>query len=135
MNKKWKEYKIRCYVVGKGRNFAFPLTITCWKKKTDFIDTLTHELIHNLERQNLGKLKPWRDYVQKNYGSEPKSTKSHLLVHTIHHEILLKFFNKARLNHNIRKSDNMPEYARSWEIVIEEGAKNILKRFREVIKS
>ena len=50
---KWKEKRIICYVIGCGQPFSEPLTIRTYGKDFEiFIDTLTHELIHQISNQN-----------------------------------------------------------------------------------
>ena len=134
INLDWIWNKINCYVVGKGRNFSFPLTLTIWTEKTDFIDVLTHELIHRLEFQHQIHRNKWLKYLNEKYKKENDKTKKHILVFAIHKKIYLNFFNKERLNRNIKRNENMPEYKRAWEIVEQEGHENIIKEFRKSTK-
>ena len=130
---KWQEIFIKVYIVGKCRPFSDPLTICPHKKNYEFIDVLTHELIHQIQTQNSKIFKKWLDHMKKKYGKESRITKSHIFLHAVHKKIYLEIFDKKRLNKNLKRSIR-PEYARAWQIVEEEGYENIIKKFREVIK-
>jgi hypothetical protein len=64
---KWKSRFICCYVVSRCIPFSDPLTLPVYEKSQDyFIDTLVHELIHQLFTQNNEKLrKAWKIYRKK----------------------------------------------------------------------
>ena len=133
---KWTE-DIKCYVVGHARGFSDPLTLGVMKDPNDFIDTLVHELIHQILAAQKGNKKrtskAW-DYIYKKYKDESVSTKNHIPVHAIHNHIYLKFFGKKRLEKDINHCQRFPDYKRSWEIVEKEGYENIIKEFRKRIK-
>lgn len=132
---KWREKKIRVYLVGKCIPFSDPLTMPPYKDKDEFIDTLTHELIHQIQMQADDKLwKKWWAYIKQNYGKELRKTKSHILLHAVHWEIYLRLFNKRHLEENIKKSSRNEPYRKAWEIVQKEGHENIIKKFKELTK-
>lgn len=131
---KWKEKDITCYVIGFGRSFSDPLTIKLHDSVNDFIDTLVHELIHNIQIQNNEKCKKWYNYLNENYSKESVLTKNHIIVHAIHKEIYLSLFSQERLKEDIRTSALSPDYKKSWEIVEEEGHENLIKKFRKLTK-
>lgn len=130
---KWKENKIKCYIVGIIRPFSDPLTIRLYKDKNDFIDTLVHELIHQIQIQNVKKMKKWLIYIDKNYKNESILTKNHILLHAVHTKIYETIFSKKRLLRDINKS-KIQDYKRAWDIVIKEGADNIIKCFKQITK-
>ena len=134
MGLKWTWNKINCYIVGRGTNFAFPLTLTIWTKKTDFIDVLTHELIHRMEFQHRVHRTKWLKYLDDKYKGESDDAKNHILTFAVHKKIYLELFNQERLNRNIKRNDNMLDYNRAWEIVEQEGNDNIIEKFKEVTK-
>lgn len=134
MRLQWKEKKVKCYIVGYGRSLNDPLTVSLSNKGVQFVDTLTHELIHQLQTQNYKKMRKWFPYIEKNWGNERKATKTHILLHAVHTLLLKKRYGLARLRKNKGKSVNSPDYKRSWEIVETEGAEFIIKKFRELIK-
>ena len=132
----WKEKEIICYVVGHAGCFSDPLTMKLFENKTDFIDTLTHELIHQIQTQNQKINKKWKEYVQKKYKDESIMTQNHIALHAIHYKLYLKLFSKNRLKRdmNFSKKVKAEDYIRSWQIVEEKGAENIIKKFHEVTK-
>lgn len=131
---KWKEVKVICYVIGYGRSFSDPLTIRLHETPDLFIDTLVHEMIHQIQIQNNELSKKWYSYIDKIYASETVLTKNHIIVHAVHKEIYLTLFDKKRLETDIKESGLSKDYARSWEIVEKEGHKNIINKFKEVTK-
>lgn len=129
---KWKSDVI-CYVVGRCRPFSDPLTISVYDKHPDqFIDILTHELIHQLFTQdgNFKKSKKAWNYLEKKYNKESLRTRNHIPVHAIHTHIYLKFFNKKRLERDIKWATSFQDYKRAWEIVEKDGYKNVIQNFR-----
>jgi hypothetical protein len=131
---KWREKEIICYIIGYGRSFSDPLTVRLYKNKNGFIDTLTHELIHQIFIQNPRATTNWWKDMSKRYKEDSRHTKIHVLVHAVHSHIYLNVFNKRRLTDNIRKDQNASDYARSWQIVQEEGHENIIKKFKSLTK-
>ena len=134
---KWKKKMIKCYVVGKCVPFSDPLTLPIYQGEEDyFIDVLIHELIHQLFTQegNIERSKKAWEYIDKNYEKESHTTRIHVPLHAIHSHIYNKFFNKKRLNRDIKRISFLPDYRRSWEIVQKEGYKNILNEFTRRIK-
>lgn len=133
---KWNEEIIICYVVGIGRPFSDPLTMKLFKNKNDFIDTLIHELIHQLFIQKINRLKirKYLKYRNRKYRNESIITRNHILLHSIHKKLYLKFFDKRRLNNDIKKCQNWEDYKSSWEIVEKTGADNMIRKFKEVVK-
>ena len=130
---KWKQKEIICYVIGYGRPFSDPLTMRIYPNINDFIDNLTHELIHNIQLQNGKNISKWWKYVEKNYKNESRLTKNHLFLHAVHWEILKSLFGIKRLNRNLKNTVSL-DYKRSWEIIEKMGAKNLIKEFNEMIK-
>lgn len=129
----WKAKEIKCYVIGMGRPFSDPLTLHICKNYNDFIDTLTHELIHQLQMQNIRNMKKWWRYVNKKYKKEPQLTKNHILLHAIHAKLISTFYGE----NNLEKRLQIPphgEYKRSWEIVQREGYKKIIYEFKKRLK-
>ena len=133
---KWKEKEIKCYVIGAGRPISNPLTISIfyYKNKNYFVDSLTHELIHQIQMQDDGKWHKWWGYLEKTYGRESFTTKAHISIHAIHWKLILNLFDEKRLKNEIKFSSRWKEYERSREIVEKEGYGNIIKKFRELTK-
>jgi len=116
MKLNWNRENIICYVVGRGRPFSDPLTMRLYKNKYDFIDTLTHEMIHQLQTQNVGKFQLWKQKVlTKKYTKESITTKNHILLHAVHWELFMRIFNKRRLNKQIKLSKRLKtDYLQLW---------------------
>lgn len=130
---KWKEREIICYIVGQGRCFSDPLTMKYMKNKSEFVDTLTHELIHNLFMQKKGT-KPFFIAWRKRFAKESIVTQNHILLHAVHKELYLRVFSKTRLARDIKKCQEYPDYKRSWDIVEALGHKELIDEFRNYLK-
>ena len=133
---KWTENKVICYIVGIGKPFSDPLTIMMYDDVKRFIYILSHELIHQITIQNKGNynLKKWSEYIEKRYSKEKIITLRHILLHAVHYKIYLVLNKKEIFDKNINLDIERLDYKRSWQIVQEEGYKNIIKKFREVTK-
>jgi hypothetical protein len=55
----WEEEIIECYIVYVGLSMSNPLTMHTFKEDSDFVDFLTHEMIHRLfmQPENLRRTK------------------------------------------------------------------------------
>jgi hypothetical protein len=134
---KWSQKSFECFVVGRCRPFAYPLTLPIYEGKSDyFIDVLTHELIHQLfiPETNKKKLKKAWSYFNRKYKAESRETRIHILVYAIHSHIYMKFYGIKRLKKNIERIGFRKDYKRAWDIVQKEGADNIIQEFTEKIK-
>lgn len=127
----WQESTVLCYLVGRCRPFSDPLTMhVSYKKDEEFIDVLTHEMIHQLFIQggNLAKSKKAWEYIDKKYKDESITTRIHIPLHALHADILVKLFGEKRLKEEIKWSKH-PDYKKSWQIVERDGYKNIIREF------
>jgi hypothetical protein len=131
---KWRSRFICCYVVGQCIPFSDPLTLPVYEKKQDyFIDTLVHELIHQLFTQNSEKSRKAWKYIERKFKNESFKTRIHIPLHAIHTHIYLKFFGEERLRRNVETMSFLPDYKRSWEIVQKEGYKKIIQEFVKAV--
>lgn len=142
----WKRKEIVCYALKTSRTYPFsdPLTIPIQYRRKhrvvtisvdEFIDTLVHELIHNLFIDNTTETKNYFDYlIKKKYKSYSFNTAIHVPVHAIHKKIFEKFFSKARLEKEIRFFKNFPDYKNSWQIVLNGGSDNLFRELRKMTK-
>lgn len=130
---KWHEKEIKCYIVGKAIPFSDPLTIPYYKNINDGIDILIHELIHQIFTQgnNLEKSNNSWKRIYKKYKNESNNTKIHIPLQAIHKHIYLKFFNKNRLQKDIKSYQELIDYKRAWDIVEEEGYMDIINDFKK----
>ena len=136
-NLPWREKEILCYVVSRCIPFSDPLTISAnFDDASQAVDVLTHELIHRLFAQegNMQKSKMAWDYFQKKYSNEYLNVITHVVVHAFHMHIFLKFFNKKRLEREVKSLELLPDYKRAWKIVFKEGYKEIIKSFAERVE-
>ena len=133
---KWKSKEIPCYVVGDCVLFSDPLTIGMYKDKDWFVNNLIHELIHQLftqEGNEVKSKKAW-NYIYRKYKKESHNTQIHIPLHAIHTHIYLNFFDKKKLEEEIKFNKYFKDYKRSWDIVQKKGYKNIINEFTEKIK-
>lgn len=131
---KWKDEKIICYVIGFGRPFSDPLTIRMYKNsKRKFIDTLTHELIHQIQEQNSLKVEKWLKELVVEFKDEEMLTINQILTLAVHWKIFEKLYSKRALNNEIKRYENSPAYRRAWEIVKQRTPDKILKSFYKTI--
>ncbi len=134
---KWKEKKIVCYIISRGYPFSDPLTIPIFERyPLWFIDTLTHELIHQLfiQKGNEERAKKSWNFFYKKYKKESRTTRIHIPLHAIHSHIYLKFFDRKRLEKDIKIMSRHKDYKRSWGIVKKEGYQNIINEFKNRLK-
>jgi len=133
---KWKEDFIYCYVVGNCRPFSNPLTMPVYNDKGYFVDTLIHELIHQLFTQE-GNMKQtteaWK-YINRKYRNETVRTRTHIPLHAILSYIYIIFFDEKRLKRDIISKSFFYDYKRAWQIVQQEGYQNIIHEFIKRIK-
>lgn len=116
-------------VSGNPRQFSNPIVIKSSFEPDEFIDTLTHELIHILFSQNADILK--KDRLKEMFPNESDLTRSHVITHAILKYIYLDILkDEKRLKRNLIKSKlaNTNDYTHAWEIVKE---KNYLKLIEE----
>ena len=131
---KWKEKRIICYVNSRGRSFSEPLTVIYNKDKNDFVDTLTHEMIHQIQIQGAKNFPEWVGYLKRKYPNGNPIFLRHILLHAVHKRLFLELFDKKRLNREIKSHQPYPDYKRAWDVVEEEGYENIIKDFKRVMK-
>lgn len=131
----WHEKEILCYVVGRAIPFSDPLTVPIYNNKEEFIDTLTHELIHKIFSQgnNLKLSESAWAYINRKYKSETSNTRIHIPLQAIHNHLILKFFSGKRLNREISTVQHLLEYRKAWNIVKKEGYDSIIKEFTKRI--
>lgn len=132
---KWKWKNIVCYVVGYGSPISDPLTLPIYQNDGKlFIETLTHELIHQLLLQNSGLEKYDRTWNHI-YKKESDNVKIEVVVFAIQSHIYLKFFGEKRLKKDIQMCKNwkLKDHIRAWEIVQRDGYENIVNEFRNAM--
>lgn len=123
---------IDVYVVfGWKSAFSDPLTMSIKYEGDDFIDTLTHEILHTLLDDNIQKAFA-REWTKEQYPevTEERAT-SHIVLHAIHKKIFLDIIKSPeRLKKDIDESQDSPGYKLAWDIVERDGYENIINRFK-----
>ena len=136
LNLKFKRNIIDVYIVsGNPRQLSAPIVIKSGFSPDEFIDSLTHELIHALFQDN-GKKIPMSIFDEM-FPEETESTKSHVVVHSILKYIYIDILKDEKmLERNIEnsKKHSTNDYLRAWEIVEEEGYIEIIRKFKNKIK-
>jgi hypothetical protein len=118
-------------ISGSPRNMSSPLIISSHNPTKDFINTLTHELIHKLFTDNV-KGKVYRNIFIDMFPNETKLTQNHIIVHAILKYIYLDILkDEKRFKDNIKKSERTPDYKKAWEIVEKEGYLNLIEKFKK----
>ncbi len=125
-------------VSGNPRQFSNPIVIKSGFEPDEFVDILTHELIHVLFQDNIDIFPA--QILDEMFSNETKAVKNHVLTHAtlkfIYLDILADF---SRLQRNIlnSKKHSSPDYTRAWEIVENSGyqelIENLKKRYRSLI--
>lgn len=122
---------IDIYIVSVNpRQFSNPIIIKSGFKPDEFVDILTHELIHRL--LVLNKIKK-EAIVSDKYSDETDIVKNHIIVHALLKYIYLDILKDAsRLEKNFlrSKNHNTNDYFRTWEIVEREGYKKLIDEFK-----
>ena len=127
---------IDVYVVsGNPRQFSDPIILTSTQPPKEFVDSLTHELIHKLFQNNVD-IFPWK-ILPKMFPDESNLTKNHIITYAVLKYIYLDILkDKSRLEKNLKRSskDIHKDYDRAWEIVEKEGYMELIKKLKDKIK-
>lgn len=132
LNVSFAHNRINVYIVGRGQSISTPVVISSRREPDEFVDVLTHELIHRL----LAKNKEDSNFLQivnRNFKGESPSTKIHIAVHAVHSFLYLDVLNSSdRLHRDVEQCTALPPaYSRSWQIVQEVGYKRIIDLLRK----
>jgi len=125
----WKWPVIRCYVVHDiPFDYDNPMTIKVRKNMHDATETFFHELVHQLEMQNRGRISI-KNEVHIKYKREPKDTLDHIFSHAVLWKVYEKVYGKKRLQRIIAGYKLWPQHYKGWQIVKKEGPNRILKAY------
>lgn len=127
VNASFAHNRIDVYIVGRGQSISNPVVISSRREPDEFIDVLTHELIHRLLAENREGVDFLR-IINRRFKSESRSTKIHIAVHAVHSLLYLDILNAPhRLKRDVEHCKALPHaYSRSWQIVQEAGYKSII---------
>jgi len=93
---------------------------------------LIHELIHHLLSFNQQGYDEDRDSPPL-YPDEEPSGAIHVIVHAIHEWYCLTHGQEDMIIRDIKSNKTLPAYARSWEIVQQEGYAKIIAKLKQAI--
>ncbi|MEM5804762.1 MAG: hypothetical protein QXU82_02845 [Candidatus Aenigmatarchaeota archaeon] len=125
----WKHRHINCYVAHDiPFDFDDPMTIKVRKNMRDATETFFHELLHQLEMQNEGRINLKND-IYKKYCGESEDARAHIISHAMLWKVYEKVYGKKRLKRIINGYKLWPEHYRAWQIVRKEGPDRILKAY------
>jgi hypothetical protein len=127
---------IDVYIAPWFNAFSDPLVIGVMREPDQFIDTLTHELIHRLLTDNTlvdmdtDLFSRWQKLFGKNHSF---GTLIHIPVHAIHKAIYLDYLKEPkRLKRDIKENiDNTAEdYIKAWNYVEAHGYVDIINSIK-----
>ena len=122
-------------VSGNPRQFSRPIIIKSGFQASDFVDVLTHELIHALFSQNSDSV-PLK-ILSEMFPGENNLTRNHIITHAVLKYIYLDVLkDESRLNKNIKRSleSSKKDYTKAWQIVEKIEYKELINGFKEKIK-
>lgn len=133
----FKQNIIDVYIAPWFNAFSDPLVIGVYTKPIEFVDTLTHELIHRLLLDNTTLpydtplLEEWEKLFGKNHNF---GTIIHIPVHAVSKAIYLDVLNEPkRLKRDIdnSKTYDSPDYLNAWNYVEKHGYMEIIKKLKD----
>ena len=136
----FRQNVIDVYIAPWFGAFSDPLVIGVMREPDQFVDTLTHELIHRLLTDNSSisyekKLFPnWQKLFGKNHSF---TTIVHIPVHAVHKAIYLDILNEPERLERDKKSDiqhNAKDYIASWQYVDSDDYQIIIEKLRNSYK-
>lgn len=112
-------------------SISFPAIVKIFDDTDKTICVIVHELIHNLMWDNEQK-DNWSAKIRELYPQENKKTAIHIAVHAILEAVYVDVLNKPEdIAKDIEDSQTKPDYKRAWEVVKEEGHKNIIAKLKK----
>ena len=131
----FRQNTIDVFIVGKCRSFSNPMVISSHYAKDDFVDVLTHEILHRLLTDNMNDRLNVSEIWDMMFPGERMTVRNHVLVHAVHKHIYLDILKSPkRLKNDIKTSSKFPDYKRSWDIVEERGYLVIIADFKSRFK-
>lgn len=123
-------------VSGLSRAFSAPIIIKSGFSPKEFVDVLSHELVHVLLQDNIELVSPM--ILSETFPAENQLVRNHILVHAVLTYIYLEILeDESRLHQNILRSKNADAdaYSHAWEIVEREGYKKLIDGFKKKVAS
>lgn len=130
---------IDVYIAPWFHGFSDPLVIGVMNEPDEFIDVLTHELLHRLLTANtnidIDKSKRRLKFKELFGDNHSFKTLVHIPVHAALKAIYLDVLNEPnRLSRDIEHCQNLPDYALAWEYVEKNDYKKIIQKLRKSYK-
>lgn len=136
LNLRFKRRIIEVYIVsGNPRQMSDPLIIKSGFKPDEFVDVLTHELIHKLFEHN-GKKFPF-SILEEMFPGETNTVRNHVITFAVLKYIYLDILkDKKRLERHLENSNKhrTSDYSKAWQIVEEKGYIKLIEKLKSKIK-
>jgi hypothetical protein len=124
---------IDVYVVSLNpRSFSDPIVIKSGHEPREFPSVLMHEFLHRLFSINIDRV--YKEIFSEMFPNETTTTQNHVVVHAVLKYLYLDVLHDEVMfaAHKERsKTHPTSDYARAWEIVDEQGYKNIIESFKK----
>lgn len=118
-------------VSGNPRQISNPLIVKSGFSPDEFVDVLTHELLHRLFTLNrINK----EIMISKKYIEETEAVKNHIIVCALLKYVyldILKDDSRLRKNMENSKKHRTDDYTRAWNIVEKEGYIKLINEFKD----
>lgn len=112
-------------------SISHPTIIVVRDDTNRFIRILTHELIHVLCADNTTGIN-WHIKIQKIFPKENFQTANHIAIHAILEALYIDVLHQPKeIAKDIARCQDKQNYKRAWEIVREEGYKNIINKLKK----
>ncbi len=114
-------------------SFSTPLQINFKSEPDEFVDILTHELIHILMSDNRENIEP-DDLVKIHWSEYEPKIGIHIMVHAVLKYVYLDVLKQPdRLKRDIHRSQT-PAYALAWKIVEESDYSAIIEQMSDFVE-
>ena len=120
-------------VSGNDRQFSNPVVIKSGFEPDEFIESLSHELIHRLFSDNVQNVVAGKIFLEM-FPDKNELARNHIITYATLKFIYLDILKeKERLAKNIERSSksSFPKYSRAWKIVEEKGYGELINDFKE----
>lgn len=125
---------IKCSICPRMPSFSDPLVINTKSEPDEFVDILTHELLHILLNDNQEGFSP-RHLQDKLRPDFTPRAKNHIFVHAgskyVYQDVLEENY---RYERDISNSESAPDYKAAWGVVSEEGHMELISMVKEAVR-
>lgn len=129
----FNEKIIDVYIVhGFHRAFSDPLVVSVKYSSVEFVDVLTHEIIHRLLTDNTDHIDVSAWIRNKFKDVDNTQAINHIFVHAVHEAIYRDvLYDPHRFEADVINCQKFPGYKLAWEVVSKFGYKNIISDFKK----